>query len=248
MNTGQQEFRNELLSALSEEELASVRPKLNPITMKLNEILYESGQEMYRVYFPETSMVSLIYVMDGGESAEIGVIGCEGMVGLSAVLGGISVSNRGLIQGEGDLYWMSAVDLKELMKKHQGFEDILLRFVQSLMTQVSQTAVCNQFHTIERKLCRWLLQSQDRLKDTQIKMTHEMLSLMIGARREGVTSALGKLAQRGLVTLDRGNITIIDREGMEDWSCECYQVVKDEHIRLRDLNRTHNHRLSQPAG
>jgi len=233
-------LKNFLLAALPAAEFAHVSSKLEPVSFKLGEVLYESGDKLDCVYFPTTAIASLLYVMENGATAEIGVIGNDGISGHALFLGGDSMSNRALIQSAGDAYRMSAKDLKAEFALGGVFQKILLRYTQALMTQISQTAVCNRLHTLEQQLCRWLLLSHDRLNSDKLVMTHDLISNMLGVRREGVTLAAQKLAKKNLIKNVRGTITVIDRQGLEEAVCECYEVVNTEYNRLlgRGMSRT----------
>ncbi len=232
--------KNFLLAALPEDEFVRVKSKLNLVSFKLGEVLYESGDKLDCAYFPTTAITSLLYIMENGATAEIGVIGNDGVTGHALFLGGDSMSNRAVIQSAGDAFRMSAKDLKAEFALGGKFQAILLRYTQALMTQISQTAVCNRLHSLEQQLCRWLLLSHDRLDSDKLVMTHDLISNMLGVRREGVTLAAQKLAKRKLIKNVRGTITVIDRQGLEEAVCECYQVVNTEYNRLlgRGISRT----------
>lgn len=233
-------LRNHLLAALPANDFLCLKSKLEPVSLKLGEVLYESGEKMDFVYFPTTAIISLLYIMENGATAEIGVIGNDGIVGVSLFMGGETTTSRAIIQSAGDAYRMKVNDLKAEFKLGGRFHDLLLRFTQALMTQISQTAVCNRLHTIDKQLCRWLLISHDRLDSDKLVMTHDLISNMLGVRREGITLAAKKLATKKLIKNVRGTITVIDRQGLEAAACECYQVVNNEYNRLlgRGMSRT----------
>jgi CRP-like cAMP-binding protein len=231
---------NFLLSSLTDDELRRVSSKLEPVTFALGEVLYESGEKIDHVYFPTTAIVSLLYIMEGGGTAEIGIVGNDGVVGVSLFLGGESTTSRAIAQSAGKALRMKQKDMIAEFKLVGRFHDLLLRYVQAMLTQISQTAVCNRLHAIEQQLCRWLLLSHDRLNSDKLVMTHDLISNMLGVRREGITLAAKKLAARKLITNMRGTITVIDRHGLEMAACECYEVVNAEYNRLlgRGLSRT----------
>ena len=222
---------NHLLASLPEPEWQRWHPHLEPVDLPLGAVLYESGDTMGHVYFPTTAIVSLLYVMEDGASAEIAVVGNEGIVGVSLFMGGESTSSRGVVQSAGRGYRMKAQVLKEEFKRAPVLH-LLLRYTQALITQMAQTAVCNRHHTIDQQLCRWLLLSLDRLQGKELVMTQELIANMLGVRREGVTEAALKLQEAGLIRYSRGRITILDRPGLEARTCECYKVVKNEYDRL----------------
>lgn len=232
--------KNHLLSSLPDEEFERIRRHLTPISLKLGKVLYESGDRMDFVYFPTTAIISLLYIMENGSTAEIGVVGNDGILGIALFMGGNTTPNRAIIQSAGDAFKMSAKDLMEEFTLGGVFHNLLLRYTQALITQISQTAVCNRLHSVEEQLCRWLLLSHDRLDSDKLVMTHNLISDMLGVRREGVTLATHKLSKKGLITNVRGTITIIDRQGLEREVCECYKVVNDEYNRLlgRGMSRT----------
>ncbi|MGM0526506.1 MAG: Crp/Fnr family transcriptional regulator [Pseudomonadota bacterium] len=209
-----------------------LKPYLQLVTLPLGQCLYESGHEQKYVYFPTNSIISLVYVMFNGDSAEISVVGNEGMLGTPLFMGGGSTPNRAVVQSAGNAYQLSASLLKAEFKRHEQLHDLLLRYTQSLMTQMAQTAVCNRHHTIEQQLCRWILLSLDRIPSNVLTMTQELIADMLGVRREGVSVAAGKLQKLGVIEYHRGVVTILDRTKLEALSCECYQVVKTECDRL----------------
>lgn len=233
-------LKNHLLAALPEDELARVSSKLEPVSMKLGEVIYESGDTLTYIHFPTTAIISLLYIMENGATAEIGVIGNDGVSGCALFLGGDSMANRAIIQSAGDAFRMKAADVKVEFARGGTFQKMLLRYTQALLAQISQTAVCNRLHSLEQQLCRWLLLSHDRLDSDKLVMTHDLISNMLGVRREGVTLAAQKLAKRGLIKNARGTITVIDRQGLENAVCECYRVVNAEYDRLlgRGISRT----------
>ncbi len=202
------------------------------IAMELGDVLYEPGTKMRYVYFPTTAIVSLLYVMEDGASAEIAVVGNEGILGISLFMGGDTTPSRAVVQSGGHGYRMKAELLKQEFGRFGAMMHLLLRYTQALITQMAQTAVCNRHHSIDQQLCRWLLLSLDRLPANELVMTQELIASMLGVRREGVTEAAGKLQRAGLIHYQRGHITVLDRAGLESRSCECYQVVKTESDRL----------------
>jgi CRP-like cAMP-binding protein len=223
---------NKLLARLSEEEYAHILLHLEPVSFALGEVLYESGGQISYIYFPTTAIISLLYMMENGSSAEMGVAGHEGLVGVALFMGGNTVPNRAVVQSAGDAFRMKTKALQDEFALGGMFQRMLLRYTQALMTQMSQTAVCNRLHTVEQQLCRWLLLSRDRLKTDELVMTQELIANMLGVRREGVTVAAGRLQECGLISYVRGRIHIVDRQGLEATVCECYKVVKDEYDRL----------------
>ena len=231
---------NHLLAALRDEEFSRVQSKLQSVCFKLGEVLYEAGDRMDYAYFPTTAVASMLYLMENGATAEIGVIGNDGLVGNALFLGGETTPSRAIIQSAGACFKMSAKDVKDEFARGGMFQKITLRYIQALMTQISQTAVWNRRHTVEQQLCRWLLLSHDRLDSDKLVMTHDLISNMLGVRREGVTLAAQKLAKRKLIKNVRGTITVLDRQGLEAAVCECYQVVNTEYNRLlgRGMSRT----------
>lgn len=230
---------NHLLSALPESIRMPFCELLERVELPLGQVIYESGDEIEYVYFPTTAIVSLLYVMENGSSAEISVVGNDGIVGIAVFMGGISTPSRAVVQSEGFAYRLSAQQLKNEFDKHGQLMLLLLRYTQALITQMSQTAVCNRHHSIEQQLCRWLLLSLDRLSGNEIHMTQELIANMLGVRREGVTAAAGVLQKHGIIEYSRGHITVLDRAKLEALSCECYEVVKRETDRLLpELGRT----------
>jgi CRP-like cAMP-binding protein len=223
---------NRLLARLPQEELERLRPQLGHVSFALGEVIYESGGRQNHIYFPTTAIISLLYLMENGSSAEMGVAGCEGLVGVALFMGGGTVPNRAVVQSAGAAYRMKTKVLQDEFARGGTFQRLLLRYTQALMTQMSQTAVCNRLHTVEQQLCRWLLLSRDRLETDELVMTQELIANMLGVRREGVTHAAGRLQEQGLICYVRGRITILDRRRLELAVCECYKVVKDEYDRL----------------
>jgi len=223
---------NLLLRALSKEVWARIEPNLKLAELKLGAVLYESGDVMNDVYFPTNSIVSLLYVMEDGRSAEISVVGNEGIVGVSLFMGGQSTPSRAIVQSAGYAYRLQGKYLKEEFSRHGEFHNLLLRYTQALITQMAQTAACNRHHAIDQQLCRWLLLSMDRLQGNQLNMTQELIANMLGVRREGVTEAASKLQAAGIIQYQRGRIRILDRHELEARVCECYAVVKKESDRL----------------
>jgi CRP-like cAMP-binding protein len=223
---------NHLLAALPTESYARLRPNLEPMTFALGEVVYESGGPMRYVYFPTTSHISLLYTMIDGSTAEMGLVGNEGVVGIALFMGGETTPNRAMVQGGGAAYRMKAKAMLDEFKRGDDFQHLLLRYTQALITQISQTAVCNRLHSVEQRLCRWLLMTHDRSESDQLDMTHEFISNMLGVRREGVTVAAHRLQEAGMISYMRGHIKILDRDQLLAHVCECYQVVKAEHERL----------------
>ncbi len=200
--------------------------------MSLGEVVYESGSRLEYVYFPTTSIVSLLYVMADGASAEIAVVGNEGMVGVAVFMGGETTPSRAIVQSAGSAYRLPGHSMKEEFVRGGAMQHLLLRYTQALLTQMAQTAVCNRHHSVDQQLCRWLLLSLDRLPSNKLTMTQELIANMLGVRREGVTEAAGKLQSAGLIQYSRGRITVLDRPGLEGRACECYGVVRRESDRL----------------
>ena len=223
---------NRLLASLPQEDYERLLPHLSPVAFTLGEVVYESGARMDHIYFPTTAIISLLYMMENGASAEMGVAGHEGLVGVALFMGGDTMPNRAVVQSAGGAVRMRAKVLQEEFARGGAFQRLLLRYTQALLTQMSQTAVCNRLHAIEQQLCRWLLLSHDRLDSDELVMTQELIANMLGVRREGVTAAAGRLQDGGLISYSRGRIRILDRPGLEAAVCECYGVVKDEYDRL----------------
>ncbi|MBC7719771.1 MAG: Crp/Fnr family transcriptional regulator [Chitinophagaceae bacterium] len=213
-------------------ELQRWLPHLEAVDMPLGYVVYESGEALHFVYFPTTAIVSLLYVLENGSSAEIAVVGNEGIVGVSLFMGGGSTPSRAVVQSAGAGFRLNAQSLKKEFERSGPVMHVLLRYTQALITQMSQTAVCNRHHSLDQQLCRWLLLSLDRLQGTELVMTQELIANMLGVRREGVTEGAVKLQDAGLIRYARGRITVLDRAGLEARTCECYSVVKREYDRL----------------
>ena len=224
--------QNHLLNALSMEEYERLLPNLERIELPLSKVFYESGGPLRYAYFPTTCIVSLLYVLESGASAEIAVVGNDGLIGVALFMGGGSMPNRAVVQSAGYAYRLKVKDVMQEFNRYGELLHLLLRYTQSLITQMAQTAVCNRHHTVDQQLCRWLLLSLDRLPSNQLHMTQELIANMLGVRREGVTEAAGKLQHAGLIEYSRGLITVVDRQGVEARVCECYHVVKTESDRL----------------
>jgi CRP-like cAMP-binding protein len=224
--------QNHLLDALLKSEYDRLFPNLEPVNLTLGQVLYESGQKLEHVYFPTNSIISLLYVMENGASAEIAIVGNEGILGISLFMGGETTPSRAVVQSAGSGYRLKGALLKSEFNRAGPVQRLLLRYTQALITQMAQTAVCNRHHTVEQQLCRWLLLSLDRLASNELTMTQELIANMLGVRREGVTEAACKLQHAGLIKYSRGKITVIDRPKLEKRSCECYEVVKTEFDRL----------------
>ena len=232
MNPTHDPRQNHLLAALPADEYARILSNLELVPMPLGEALYESGSQMRHVYFPTTAIISLLYVMEDGASAEIAIVGNEGVVGVSLFMGGETTTSRAVVQSAGHGYRLKAPLLKAEFFHAGPMQRLLLRYTQALLTQMAQTAVCNRHHSLDQQLCRWLLLSLDRLRSSDLVMTQELIANMLGVRREGVTEAAGNLQKAGLITYSRGKITVMDRPALEARVCECYQVVKKEFDRL----------------
>lgn len=224
--------QNHLLEALPSDVRTRLKPYMRSIKLVLGDVLYEAGTTMHHVVFPVDAIVSLLYVMENGSSAEISVVGNEGLVGIALFMGGESTSSRAIVQSAGWGYQLPAKIVKDEFHRHSEMMILFLRYTQSLITQMSQTAVCNRHHNINQQLCRWLLLSMDRLSGEKLIMTQELIANMLGVRREGVTEAAGKLQAQGVISYHRGTITVLDRPKLEQLSCECYQTVKTESDRL----------------
>ncbi len=224
---------NYLLASLNPQARERIFPLLKTVEIPLGSLIYEGGQEIAQVYFPTDSIVSLLYVMEDGASAEISVVGREGLVGVAVLLGGHSTPSRSVVQSGGWAFRMSAGDLRRDFIGHADVRVLMLRYTQTLITQMAQTAVCNRHHSIDQQLCRWLLLSLDRLPTNRLTMTQELISNMLGVRREGVTEAAGKLQRLGVIRYRRGLIVVLDRPALEKLTCECYHVVRQETDRLR---------------
>ena len=229
---------NFLLAALPDSEWERWQPLLERVEIPLGEVLYESGATLTHIYFPTTAIISLLYVMENGASAEIAVVGNEGLVGVSLFMGGESTPSRAVVQSAGQGFRLQAQMMREEFNRAGPVMHLLLRYTQALITQMAQTAVCNRHHSLDQQLCRWLLLSLDRLEGNQLVMTQELIANMLGVRREGVTEAALKLQHAGLIQYARGHITVLDRSGLEERSCECYAVVRKECDRLLPVKLT----------
>lgn len=228
---------NRLLGALSDEALNRVSINLEPVDMHLGQVLYEAGEELKYVYFPVTSIVSLLCILESGASAEIAMVGNEGIVGVSMFMSGKTSMNRSVVQSAGAGYRLKTKFLKKEFSLSGSMTQLLLRYTQALITLMAQTAVCNRHHSLEQQFCRWLLLSLDRLESNELLVTQELIANMLGVRRETVTEAAGKLQRLGAIHYQRGHITVLDRTKLETHSCECYQVVKNEFDRLLNQYR-----------
>ena len=224
--------QNHLLDALPRSDYERITSHLELVPLALGDVLYESGSKLRYVYFPTTCIISLLYVMEDGASAEIAIVGNEGILGISLFMGGETTPSRAIVQSAGYAFRLKAQLLKEEFGRFGPTMHLLLRYTQALITQMAQTAVCNRHHSVDQQLCRWLLLSLDRLSSSELAMTQELIANMLGVRREGVTEAAGKLQDAGLIRYRRGMISVLDRPGLEARSCECYQVVKTEFDRL----------------
>jgi CRP-like cAMP-binding protein len=224
--------RNYLLGALSSTERAHLEPHLEAVDLPLGTVLYESGDVLRHVYFPVDSIVSLLYVMEDGASAEISIVGNDGLIGIALFMGGETTPNRAIVQSAGCAYRLDGKQLKTEFHRNGHLQELLLRYTQALITQMAQTAVCNRHHSVDQQLCRWLLLSLDRLSSNELTMTQELIANMLGVRREGVTESAGRLQKLKVISYARGKITVLDRPKLEDLCCECYAVVKRETDRL----------------
>jgi CRP-like cAMP-binding protein len=233
--------QNHLLAALPEAEYGRLLPHLDLIELPLGEAIYESGDKLQYAYFPTDCIISLLYVMASGESAEIAVVGNEGVLGIALFMGGDTMPNRAVVQSAGLGYRLRSTLIQQEFGRNGPLLHLLLRYTQALITQMAQTAVCNRHHNVDQQLCRWLLLSLDRLPGNQLTMTQELIANMLGVRREGVTEAAGKLHRAGLIDYSRGHIIVLDRPGLEARVCECYQVVKTEFDRLLPALRDIKH-------
>jgi CRP-like cAMP-binding protein len=232
MSTAPAPTRNRILAALPAADFERLLRHLELVDLELGRSLYESGGHLQHVYFPVEGIVSLLYVTQGGNSAELAVVGCEGMIGVSLFMGGETTPNRAVVQSACKAYRLPAHVLKAQFAEGGALQLVLLKFTQTLITQISQTAVCNLHHSVDQQLCRWLLLSLDRLPENKLQMTQELIANMLGVRRQGVTQSAGKLERGGLISYSRGLITVLDRPGLEEHACECYAVVKRETERL----------------
>ena len=224
--------QSHLLAVLPESESKRLHPHLELIQLSLGRALYESGDQLNHVYFPTTAIVSLLYELENGSSAEIAVVGNEGIVGIALFMGGDTMPNRAVVQSAGYAYRLPGQLLKQEFNRAGVVQHLLLRYTLAMLTQMAQTAVCNRHHSVDQQLCRWLLLSLDRLPSNELSMTQELIANMLGVRREGVTEAAGKLQRAGLIRYNRGHITVLDRPGLEARVCECYEVVRKEFLRL----------------
>jgi CRP-like cAMP-binding protein len=227
--------QNHLLAALSPAESERLYPHLRLVKMPLGKALYEPGDTLRNVFFPVDCIVSLLYVLESGASAEISVVGNEGLIGVALFMGGETTPSRAIVQSAGHAYRLDGQRLKDEFHRNGGLQLLLLRYTQSLITQMAQTAVCNRHHSVDQQLCRWLLLSLDRLASNELVMTQELIANMLGVRREGVTEAAGKLQKLGAIRYSRGHITVLDRPKLEQLCCECYSVVKRESDRIEAL-------------
>jgi CRP-like cAMP-binding protein len=232
ISTPHEPQQNHLLAALSLAERERLFPHLQLVPLPLGKALYESGDVMRHVYFPTDSIVSLLYVLEDGTSAEISVVGNEGLVGVALFMGGETTLSRAIVQSAGYAYRLIGQLLKEEFHRNGGMQLLLLRYTQALLTQMAQTAVCNRHHSVNQQLCRWLLLSLDRLSGNKLTMTQELIANMLGVRREGVTESAGRLQKLGVIQYERGRITVLNRPQLEELCCECYAVVKKETDRL----------------
>jgi CRP-like cAMP-binding protein len=223
---------NRLLAALPRDDYERILPQLGQVSFSLGEVVYEFGGHLDYVYFPTNSIVSLLYTMENGTSAEMGLTGNYGVVGIALFMGGGTMPNRAVVQSGGEAIRMKAKTLQDEFARGGKFQQLLLRYTQALITQISQTAVCNRLHSVEQQLCRWLLLSHDRVKTDELIMTQELIADMLGVRREGVTVAAGRLQDSGAISYVRGHIQILNRQKLEETVCECYRVVRDEFDRL----------------
>jgi CRP-like cAMP-binding protein len=230
-------FKNHLLACLPDEDFQRLSASLKPVTLELGAVIYESGVTLEHVFFPADCVVSLLYVMDDGDPAEIAVVGNEGMVGISLFMGGESTPSRAVVQCAGVALRLPVDVLKSEFKRAGAMQLLLLRFTQALMAQMTQTAACNRHHTVSQQFCRWLLMSLDRLPDNRVMMTQGLIANMLGVRRDGAADATSKLVAAGLISYDRGNITVLDRPALERYSCECYGVVRKEYGRLLPVTK-----------
>ncbi len=223
---------NQLLAALPAEERERLAPHLEQITFSLGDVIYESGGHLDYAYFPTDSTVSLIYILENGISAEIGLVGYEGVVGIALFMGGETMPNRAVVQSAGSALRLNARAMRAEFMRGRMFQQLLLRYMQVFFTQVSTISACNRLHSVEQQLCCTLLLSHDRARSNKLMMTHDLIANMLVVQRKGITMAAGRLQERGLISYVRGTITILDRQGLEQAVCECYRVVKDEYDRL----------------
>lgn len=224
--------KNWILETLPADVRARLEPHLDPVSLGLGEVIYEAHEPLSHVYFPTTAIVSLLYSMENGRTAEMGVVGCDGVVGIAVFMGGDTTPNRAIVTSSGHALRLELKEFRQEFRRVGELHRLLLLYTQALLTQMSQTAVCNQLHSVEQQLCRWLLLSHDRLESDELEMTQELISDMLGVRREGVSVAAHRLQDAGLIRYKRGHITIVDRIGLESRVCECYRVVRAECDRL----------------
>jgi CRP-like cAMP-binding protein len=231
------QLQNKLLNALSDDAQKRLFPHLKLVNLPLEKVIYEANQKLDHVYFPTDGIISLLYVMMDGAAAEITIIGNEGVAGIAVFMGGESTPSRAVVQSAGSAYRLPAAEMRAEFDSDPDMRMLLLRYTQSLTTQMAQRSVCNRYHSIDQQLCRWLLFTLDRLPGNNLTMTQELIANMLGVRREGVTEAAGKLQKLGIITYKRGHISVIDRPRLEAHSCECYQVVKSESDRLESYTQ-----------
>lgn len=229
---------NQILGALDPSERARLAVHLEPVDMPLGKVIHEAAAMQTHVFFPIDCVVSLLYVLENGDTAEVAIIGNDGVVGLPVIIGGSRSPHRAIVQAAGSALRMKARDLRVEFERGGASQQVLLRYAQALTIQIGQTAVCNRHHTLDQQLCRWLLMSIDRLVDNKLAMTQDLIAHMLGVRREGVTQAAGKLQRTGAISYKRGRITVLDRALLEELSCECYKVVRDEYARLLPWDTT----------
>ncbi len=234
--TSQELAGNHLLATLPPEDYQRLLPHFELVALALGQVVYHAAQHLEYLYFPTTSMISLLSTMEDGMTAEVGLTGSEGVVGIALFLGGDTTPNQAIVQIAGEAIRLRARIVQEEFKRGGPFQQVLLRYTQALITQISQTAICNRLHPVEQRFCRWLLLSNDSIKSNKLEMTQELIATMLGGRRESVTVAAGRLQDKGLIHYARGHITILDREGLEVAVCECYEVVKTEYARLLDFS------------
>jgi CRP-like cAMP-binding protein len=237
---------NRLFAALPQEDAARLLPHIEPRTWALGDVLYDPGRAPAFLYFPTTAMVSLVYTLANGLTGEMGVVGCEGVVGVALFMGGASTTSQALIQSAGSGFRLRAAVMHEEFQRGGAFHKLLLRYTQALLTQIAQTAVCNRLHSIEQRLCRWLLLTQDRVPPGEVRMTHEFIGQMLAVRRESITLVARRLQAMGVIRYTQGHITIVDRQGLEARVCECYEVVQNEFVRLLGWGR-HTGRVPERA-
>lgn len=231
-STDQMRIQNHLLAGLPEEDYQRLLPQLESVALELGQVVYQNAQQLEYLYFPTSAMVSLLYTMADGMTAEVGITGNEGVVGIALFLGGDTAPNQAMVQIAGAALRIGAKTVQAEFKRGEAFQQVLLRYTQALITQISQTAICNRLHPVEQRFCRWLLLSHDRVKSDKLEMTQELIATVLGGRRESVTVVAGRLQDKGLIHYARGHITILDRKGLEATVCECYEVVKTEYQRL----------------